>query len=243
MEIFKLKRILFFLFVFLSTVVYSQQAENNKCLFFDDFENLENWIYVKQPLVKNETKYSIVRQGTKTALKCESNNSASSLQSKYNFNVYEYPIVRWRWKTDQLLLTGDIRKKKTEDAPLRIYVNFSYNKETADAGYKFRYNFVKNTYGLEIPQFSLVYVIESREQEEEIYDSPFDPGNSKIIIKRSGKKDEGKWFEEEINILDDYKRAFGKEPQKDAYIGIMCDTDNTKESTTSFLDYIGVYAE
>lgn len=239
----KLKRVLCFLFVFLSAAVYSQQSENSKCLFFDDFENLENWIYVKQPLVKNETKYSIVRQGTKTVLKCESNNSASSLQSKYNFNVYEYPIVRWRWKTDKLLSTGDIRKKKTEDATLRIYVNFSYNKETADAGYKFRYNFVKNAYGLEIPQFSLVYIIESREQEEEIYDSPFDPGNSKIIIKRSGKKDEKKWFEEEINILDDYKRAFGKEPQKDAYIGIMCDTDNTKESTVSFLDYIGVYAE
>lgn len=238
-----MKRVLFFIFVFSCVTAYSQQAENGKCLFFDDFENLENWIYIKQPLVKNETKYSIVRQGEKTALKCESNNSASSLKSKYNFNVYEYPIVRWRWKTDQLLLTGDIRKKKTEDATLRIYVNFSYNKETADAGYKFRYNFVKNTYGLEIPQFSLVYVIESREQEEEIYDSPFDPGNSKIIIKRSGKKDERKWFEEEINILDDYRRAFGKEPQKDAYIGIMCDTDNTKESTTSFLDYIGVYAE
>lgn len=238
-----MKRVLFFIFIFSWVAVYSQQIENGKCLFFDDFENLENWIYIKQPLVKNETKYSIVRQGEKTALKCESNNSASSLKSKYNFNVYEYPIVRWRWKTDQLLLTGDIRKKKKEDATLRIYVNFSYNKETADAGYKFRYNFVKNTYGLEIPQFSLVYVIESREQEEEIYDSPFDPGNSKIIIKRSGKKDERKWFEEEINILDDYRRAFGKEPQKDAYIGIMCDTDNTKESTTSFLDYIGVYAE
>lgn len=238
-----MKRVLFFIFIFSCVAVYSQQIENGKCLFFDDFENLENWIYIKQPLVKNETKYSIVRQGKKTALKCESNNSASSLKSKYNFNVYEYPIVRWRWKTDQLLLTGDIRKKKTEDATLRIYVNFSYNKETADAGYKFRYNFVKNTYGLEIPQFSLVYVIESREQEEEIYDSPFDPGNSKIIIKRSGKKDERKWFEEEINILEDYRRAFGKEPQKDAYIGIMCDTDNTKESTTSFLDYIGVYAE
>lgn len=238
-----MKRVLFFVLLFSCAAVHSQQQGNEKCLFFDDFENLENWIYVKQPLVKNETKYSIVRQGKKSALKCESNNSASSLQSKHNFNVYEYPVVRWRWKSEQLLPSGDVRKKKTEDASLRIYVNFSYNKETADAGYKFRYNFVKNTYGLEIPQFSLVYVIESREQEEESYDSPFDPGNSKIIIKRSGKKDEGKWFEEEINILDDYRKVFGKEPQKDAYIGIMCDTDNTKESTTSFLDYIGVYAE
>lgn len=237
----KKERVFLFLFLFIAVFLYSQQ--NEKCLFFDDFKNLENWIYVKQPLVKNETKYSIVKQGEKTALKCESHNSASSLQSKYNFNVYEYPIVRWRWKSDQLLTKGDVRKKKTEDATLRIYVNFSYNKETADAGYKFRYNFVKNAYGLEIPQFSLVYVIESREQEEEIYDSPFDPGNSMIIIKRSGKKDERKWFEEEINILEDYRRAFGKDPQKDAYIGIMCDTDNTKESTVSYLDYLGVYAE
>ena len=242
-----MKRKILFIFLFLGVAIFlsSEQLrfENKKCLFFDEFENLEEWIYVKQPLVRNETKYSIVKQGEKTALKCESHNSASSLQSKYNFNVYEYPIVRWRWKSDQLLNTGDIRKKKTEDATLRIYVNFRYNKETADAGYKFRYNFVKNTYGVEIPQFSLVYVIESREQEEEIYDSPFDPGNSKIIIKRSGKKDERKWFEEEINILEDYIKAFGKEPQKEAYIGIMCDTDNTKESTVSYLDYLGVFAE
>jgi hypothetical protein len=238
-----MKKERFFLFLFLFSAVFLYSQQNEKCLFFDDFKNLENWIYVKQPLVKNETKYSIIQQGEKTALKCESNNSASSLQSKYNFNVYEYPIVRWRWKTDQLLVTGDVRKKKTEDATLRIYVNFTYNKETADAGYKFRYNFVKNMYGLEIPQFSLVYVIESREQDEEIYDSPFDPGNSKIIIKRSGKKVETKWFEEEINILEDYRRAFGRDPQKEAYIGIMCDTDNTKESTISFLDYIGVYSE
>jgi hypothetical protein len=57
------------------------------------------------------------------------------------------------------------------------------------------------------------------------------------------KKVETKWFEEEINILEDYRRAFGRDPQKEAYIGIMCDTDNTKESTISFLDYIGVYSE
>ena len=129
-----MKRKILFIFLFLIPTVFlsSEQLKfkNKKCLFFDEFENLEEWIYVKQPLVRNETKYSIVTQGERTALKCESHNSASSLQSKYNFNVYEYPIVRWRWKSDQLLNTGDIRKKKTEDATLRIYVNFRYNKES-----------------------------------------------------------------------------------------------------------------
>ena len=57
-----MKKERFFLFLFLFSAVFLYSQQNEKCLFFDDFKNLENWIYVKQPLVKNETKYSILNQ-------------------------------------------------------------------------------------------------------------------------------------------------------------------------------------
>ncbi len=224
---------------FITTQVTTQE----KVLFYDNFDDMSGWKYIKQPLVRNETKYEIVKDADNSILKCTATkNSASSLQSIYDFNVYEYPNLEWSWKIDNILSKGDVTKKSGDDYPIRIYINFKYDKETADPGYTFRYNFVKNTYGLEIPQKSLCYIIESKEQEYEIYNNPFDPKNSKMIIKHSGEKDIGKWFSENVNIVEDYKKAFGEPPLKMAYIGIMVDTDNTKESVVSYVDKIRVYA-
>lgn len=210
-------------------------------LFFEDFTNLDGWSVVKLPLAKNPSSYTIVNSDSSSYLKAHSRNGASSLQSKTVFNVYEYPFLKWRWKTDTLLKNGDVTKKDGDDYPIRVYVNFVYNRETAGAGLTFRYNFVKRVYGLELPHYSLNYIIESRKQENEIYNNPFDPDNSKIIIKRAGGSAKGVWFEEEADIIEDFKRAFGFDPPKDAYIAIMSDTDNTQEEATAYIDYIGVY--
>ena len=46
---------------------------------------------------------------------------------------------------------------------------------------------------------------------------------------------------QEVNILEDYKAAFGKDPPEIASIAIMNDSDNTKESSISYVDYIVIY--
>jgi hypothetical protein len=47
--------------------------------------------------------------------------------------------------------------------------------------------------------------------------------------------------EEEANILEDYTKAFGAAPPAIASIAIMNDSDNTGESSVSYVDYIEVY--
>ena len=41
----KKERVFLFLFLFIAVFLYLQQ--NEKCLFFDDFKNFENCIYLK----------------------------------------------------------------------------------------------------------------------------------------------------------------------------------------------------
>ena len=53
----------------------------------------------------------------------------------------------------------------------------------------------------------------------------------------------GKWIVEKENIIEAYKKAFGENPPSMATIGFMNDSDNTKESAISFLDYIQVYED
>lgn len=62
-----------------------------------------------------------------------------------------------------------------------------------------------------------------------------------MIVLQAGDANAGKWIEQEINIVDDYLRAFGKNPPAIASLAIMNDSDNTGESATSYVDYIEVF--
>jgi hypothetical protein len=50
----------------------------------------------------------------------------------------------------------------------------------------------------------------------------------------------GRWVEERVNVLADYRAAFGADPPSGAGIAIMADADNTGESAVSFVDFIEV---
>ncbi len=47
-------------------------------------------------------------------------------------------------------------------------------------------------------------------------------------------------MEESVNVLEDYRKAFGKELPATAGIAVMSDSDNTKTSAEAYLDFIEV---
>ena len=57
-----------------------------------------------------------------------------------------------------------------------------------------------------------------------------------------GPDQTGQWVTEQRNVVEDFKKAFGKEPPNIGAIAIMTDTDNTGETaeacygTIKFLD-------
>ncbi len=226
------------LFAVLFSIVPVWGGEN--VFLFDNFDNVDQWKHIELPLTMGPSKYVIVHEDGKNYLKAMSNNSASTLQYMKEFNVYQYPIVRWRWRVDNIYGKGDETRKSGDDYPFRVYINFKYVKKTASSGLTFRYNFVKAAYGLEIPQSSLSYIYSNKMYNVRYLSNTFDPENSKLVVMRSGTRDLGKWFDEEINIVEDYKAAFGKNPPEIAYIAVMCDSDNTGEKATAFLDFVEV---
>ena len=46
---------------------------------------------------------------------------------------------------------------------------------------------------------------------------------------------------EEADVIEDYKKAFGVSPPAVASIAIMNDSDNTGESSVSYIDFIEVF--
>ena len=215
-------------------------AVDKNVLLREDFNALENWKPLHFSKIKEHTKYSVDKEDGSFHLKAESNASASGIIFKKEFNIFEHPKVRWRWKISNVYRKGNVEEKAGDDCPIRIYVIFKYDPDNASFGQRIKYGFAKAIYGEYPPHSSLGYIWESRKHDKNILSNPY-AAESKMIILQTGAENAGKWIEQEVNIIDDYRKAFGEDPPAVASLAIMNDSDNTGESAISYVDYIEVY--
>ena len=85
----------------------------------------------------------------------------------------------------------------------------------------------------DIPIAAINYIWESKVPKGTIVDNAF-TDLVKMIVIESGEGEVGHWVEEERNLYEDYKKAFGEEPYLVNGVAIMTDTDNTGESATAY---------
>ena len=221
-------------------LVESPNAQEKAVLFHEDFATLDNWKPFYFPKIKRHSVYSIQKDGERHYLKAESNASASAIVYKDSFNVYDYPRVRWRWKVNSVYVKGDARSKAGDDYPMRVYVMFEYDPDTAGRFEKLKYGLAKKMYGEYPPHSSLSYVWSSKEGPESIVVSPYTDRAMMVLLQR-GARNVGTWQEQEVGIVEDYQKAFGANPPLHARIAIMNDSDNTGEHSISFMEYIEVF--
>lgn len=208
----------------------------------ETFDNLDQWKPLFFPKIKRHTAYSIVSVDGDNVLKAETDNAASGLVYTKTFNVYECPVVRWRWKTDNVYRHGDARKKEGDDYPIRVYVIFKYDPAAADFLTKAAYRIAKAVYGEYPPHSSLNYVWAGRKQEPSIFPNPY-TDRAMMLVLQAGDAGAGAWAFETVNVLADYRRAFSKDPPAEASLAVMSDSDDTGEKATAFIDTIEVLCD
>jgi hypothetical protein len=240
----RFSRILTFFYILilcLSLSATTMKAEEGKdILFHEDFVNLDAWKPYKFPKIERQSTYSIVQEGPASYLKAESNASASALLYKNPFDISRYHKVRWRWEIENVYEKGNAAEKTGDDYPIRVYIIFEYNPDDATFTERITYGLAKAFYGEYPPHSSLNYIWGNKPQEKKIIPSPY-TDRSKMIVMESGEDKVKTWVDEEVDIMDDYTRAFGKSPPTTASIAIMNDSDNTGEASISYIDFIEVY--
>lgn len=236
--------ILFTLCMVCSPPAVGSRAEagegTNAVLFREEFVDLSNWEPFFFPKIKKHTLYTIAQEEGRHYLKAESDGSASAIVYKSSFNVYDFPKARWRWRVDNIFAKGDARKKAGDDYPLRVYVMFEYDPEKAGAFEKIKYGIAKSLYGAYPPHSSLSYVWASKEEPDRIIESPY-TDRAKMVLLEQGAGNVGAWRNEEVDMVEDYEKAFGTKPPLRARIAIMNDSDNTGERAVSYLEFIEVF--
>ena len=241
MNFYAQKRIILSLLISLCllTICPLQAISGNKTVISEDFANLSRWNPQEFEDIENKTRYSVVKRGGDNYLKAKSNSSASALVHSREFNVYESPVLKWKWKVENNYEKGNARTKQGDDYPLRIYVIFVFTPSEAGFVQSLKYKALKGIYGEYPPHSSLNYIWTSRKYQEKVLTNQF-TSKAKMLPLQMGDREVGKWKVEKRHIVRDYRLAFGEDPPSRAKIAVMNDSDNTRESAVSYLDYIKV---
>ena len=160
---------------------------------------------------------SIVLDGV-AAIRAIGRNSASGLYRDFRYRIAEHPWIEWTWRVDRLQRTADIRVKSGEDYVAALFLIFGR----------------PSMLNRDVP--TLAYVWKSaRIPEGSIVDSPYHPGTARRVVVRSGERQLGQWLRERRNVVDDFRRAFGREPPEAVeVIALFTDNDQTGEPVDTY---------
>ena len=125
--------------------------------------------------------------------------------------------MTWQWKVLEVPKGGDERHKKTGDSAAGVYVIFS-GRVTP--------NRIKYVWSASLPVDTTT-------------ESPFNR-ETKIVVLRNQTSPMAIWLSEKVNVYEDHKGLFGREPSLVQAIGIMSDSDNTQSAAMAHYKKIQV---
>lgn len=128
------------------------------------------------------------------------------------------PILEWRWKAIELPAGGDSRQRAADDQAAQLFVVWPRSPE-----------FLRSRI--------LGYVWDTTAPPGTIARSE-KTGTVTYIVIRSGPADLGRWVTERRNVLEDYRRVFGEEPDAPGAIALSIDTNDTHTRAESFMGLI-----
>ena len=202
----------------------------------------EHWTEMTFPKIKRRTRYELVRDNGRTVLKAHSRAAASGLIRGMPIDPRRRPWLRWSWRIQNTLEKGDVTRKEGDDYPARIYVAFAFEAHKAGWWERLRYQAACLGAGRELPGTVLNYIWANQAPEGLMVDNPFAP-QAKMVVVRSGSQQAGQWMAERLNMVEDYRKAFGRPPPAIIGVAVMTDTDNTGEEAVAYYGDIVMTAE
>ena len=193
-----------------------------------------DWTPLTFKNIPRHTVYTLVRDPQAgVVVRAEARQSASGLIRTVDLVASERPLLRWRWKAENLIESGDVTRKEGDDYPTRIYVSFRYTPERLSLLDRAKYTAARVLYGEYPPHAGLNYIWDAKAPVGTVVANPF-TDRVKMVVVESGPQHLRQWRAYERNIVADYRRAFGEEPPPISGIALMTDADNTGESAVAY---------
>jgi hypothetical protein len=179
--------------------------------------------------------YEIGKEENNFFLKARTKDRGSIIAKECNYSLKEFPVITWRWRALVFPEGADERFKRSGDSVAGIYIIFP---SLINPG-KF-----SNKLGFKVPvpdsmkPECIKYVWSASLPIGTVVDSPY-ASKTKIVVLQNGASPLNTWITEEVNVYDDYRKLFNKEPDEVQAVGILTDADDT--SSEAMADYDDIF--
>jgi hypothetical protein len=140
--------------------------------------------------------------------------TASGLFYRKDIDLTETPILEWEWRVDETLNDIDETTRRGDDYPARLYV-------------------VDEAPVLRWRTRALNYVWSSTSPRDSDWPNAFAAQARMIAVASAAEAGQG-WRTERRNVLEDFRRFHGHEPERINAVAVMTDCDNTGRETRAF---------
>ena len=151
-------------------------------------------------------------------LRSKDETSTVSQDIKGKVKLKETPILEWSWKVVTLPKGADSRSKHTDDQAAQLYVTWPRFPQAL------RSRIIGYIWDTTAPQG---LVVESEKTSTVTY-----------VVVRSGPGELGKWLTERRNVVEDYRKIYGEEPDNPGAVSIAIDSDDTHSSAEALFGAI-----
>ena len=160
--------------------------------------------------------FVITEDEGRRALRVASHDEHSTIAKELHIDLEATPILEWSWKVVQVPAGADVRKRGTSDLTGHLVVVWPRFPEFL------RSRLIAYAWGSTEPAGSIE---RSRKT-----------GTVTFFILRSGSESLGRWLTERRNVVDDYRRVYGEQPEESPKaIAISIDTNDTHSSSVALI--------
>ncbi len=159
--------------------------------------------------------YQFVHNGAEHYLHLESGSDNSfSVGLEVPFRLQDWRTLEWEWRITKLPTQGDVRVRERDDQAGSVCVIVN-----------------PGLFGYE----AVCYLFENGGPKDTPITSTQRDNVRYLILRTAAAGDPlGQWLKEQRNILQDYKRLFGKEPEQEAVVGFQIDSNDTRSAAEAF---------
>ncbi|MDH3664187.1 MAG: DUF3047 domain-containing protein, partial [Alphaproteobacteria bacterium] len=165
----------------------------------------------------------------------ESEGSVSLLEKSVTVDLEASPMLAWRWRVTMPAPPTDLATKGEDDRSLALYVAFPFVPEEAGVMERLKRAVVENLAGEEAPGRVLVCVWGGDGARGDRLQSPHLGDSGMMTILRPTNTKPGVWFDETIDVAEDYRKAFASEPPDPMSLAIGADTDDTMSKSRAVI--------
>jgi hypothetical protein len=164
-----------------------------------------------------------------------SSSSVSRLYRPVEVDLDATPALTWRWRVDEPVPPTDLTQKGEDDTAITLYVGFPWDSKRASFTDRLKRPLVEALAGEDAPGRVLAYVFGGEQPRGTVVESPHLGDAGAMRVLRPADSLIGEWFEERVDVAQDYREAFGEEPPDPTQIAISADTDDTGSTSRGFV--------